>query len=149
MIVYDLRCADDHRFEGWFADSQAFATQRSGGLVSCPYCGGTRIERLVSPLRIGTSDAGGSSADMNVVTPDAEERTDRLRTLAAMQSEMLKTSRWVGKGFAEHARAMAEGTEPTGTIHGQATLAEAKALHDDGVAVMPLPFAPVPPEQLN
>lgn len=34
-------------------------------------------------------------------------------------------------------------------IHGQATLAEAKALIDEGVPVAPLPFPVAPPDKLN
>jgi hypothetical protein len=34
-------------------------------------------------------------------------------------------------------------------IHGQATLAEAKALIEEGVPVAPLPFPVAPPEKLN
>ncbi|QYU69050.1 DUF1178 family protein [Leptolyngbya sp. 15MV] len=34
MIVYDLSCAEGHRFEGWFASSDDFAAQQAGGLVA-------------------------------------------------------------------------------------------------------------------
>ena len=41
------------------------------------------------------------------------------------------------------------GEEAHAPIHGQATLAEAKALVDEGVPVAPLPLPVVPPEQAN
>ena len=44
---------------------------------------------------------------------------------------------------------MHAGEEATATIHGQATLAQAKALVDDGVPVAPLPLPVVPPEAKN
>ena len=78
-----------------------------------------------------------------------DKQTEQLRVLAKMQARMLETSTWVGSSFAKRARAMADGDERTATIHGRATIAEARALHDDGVAVMPLPFAVVPPEERN
>jgi hypothetical protein len=48
MKIFDLRCAHDHRFEGWFASSEAYETQLHQGLVSCPVCSDTAIERLPS-----------------------------------------------------------------------------------------------------
>ena len=51
--------------------------------------------------------------------------------------------------FADTARAMHSGEQPTSAIHGQATREEAKALVDEGVAVAPLPLPVKPPETLN
>ena len=137
MIVYDVQCANAHRFEGWFADAAAFDEQRGKRLIACPYCADTAVERALSVPRIG-------SRSSSEVAP-----ADIARKLAAMQTEMLKGSQWVGDGFATRARAMAEGAEPQATIHGQTTLGEAKALHDDGIKVMPLPFPVIPPESRN
>lgn len=134
MIVYDVRCPHDHRFEGWFADSHAFADQRDGGKIACPYCGDTKVERALSAPRIQ-----GKGVDI----------ADTFAKLATMQRAMLKESKWVGDKFAERARSMADGSEPQATIHGQATLGQAKALSDDGIKVVPLPFPVVPPESCN
>lgn len=136
MIVYDVQCANSHRFEGWFADAAAFDDQRAKAMIACPYCADTAVERAVSVPRIG----GGTTR----LAP-----TELAHKLAAMQSAMLKDSRWVGDSFATRARAMAEGTEPQATIHGQTTISEAKALHDDGIKVTALPFPVVPPESRN
>ena len=138
MIVFDLRCAQDHRFEGWFADSEAFARQREEGQIACPFCADTDIDRALSAPRIQPR------GDRNAGLP-----ATALAHLAQVQRTMLKDSRWVGDRFAERARAMAEGTEPQATIHGQATLGEAKALNEDGIKVTPLPFPVIPPEQQN
>ena len=43
MIVVDVRCADDHRFEGWFASSEAFENQRATGMPK-PFFGRFRID---------------------------------------------------------------------------------------------------------
>lgn len=134
MIVYDVRCAQDHRFEGWFADSSAFADQRDRGLIACPYCGSTQVERALSAPRIQAKGA---------------DVAETIAKLATIQRAMLKDSQWVGDKFAERARSMADGTEPQVTIHGQATLGQAKALHEDGISVTPLPFPVVPPESRN
>lgn len=153
MIVYDLRCARGHDFEGWFADSDAYVSQSRNAQLLCPYCADTRVERQVSPLRIGSS--ANSSSDIVPATTASsapvvgDARAQALHQLAELQTRMLRQSQWVGGTFAKRARAMADGDEAQANIHGQATVAEAKALHDDGVAVMPLPFAIIPPEQQN
>lgn len=137
MIVYDVRCEAGHAFEGWFADSDAFAEQRDSGLIPCPYCGSKSVERALSVPRI--AGGKGSSAPQQAA----------LQKLAELQGAMLKDSKWVGDDFARRARAMADGTEPQATIHGQTTLGEAKAMHEDGIKLLPLPFPVVPPEQQN
>lgn len=136
MIVYDVRCDEGHGFEGWFADAEAFATQRDGGLIPCPYCGSKSVERALSVPRISGTGERPNIAEV-------------AQQLAKLQGEMLKGSQWVGDDFSRRARAMSDGDEPQATIHGQATLGDAKALHDDGIKVMPLPFPVVPPEQQN
>lgn len=138
MIVYDLSCDEDHRFEGWFADRAAFLDQNARNLVACPVCSSTMVEQAVSAARI-------SGVRNNVAAGPAE----LLRKVAALQAEMLPRSKWVGGAFAKEARAMAEGETPSATIHGQATPEEARALRDDGIAVMPLLVPVVPPEQQN
>ncbi len=72
-----------------------------------------------------------------------------LARLAAMQTELLKDSRWVGDEFAETARAMHSGEVESAAVHGQATLEQARSLVDDGVPVAPLPLPVVPPNQVN
>jgi hypothetical protein len=44
---------------------------------------------------------------------------------------------------------MHAGDEPRATIHGQATLADAKSLVAEGVPIAPLPLPVVPPERVN
>ena len=48
MIVFDLVCAHGHRFEGWFASSDAFDEQQGRKLVRCPVCDHEHVERLPS-----------------------------------------------------------------------------------------------------
>ena len=62
---------------------------------------------------------------------------------------MLKDSRWVGDEFTDTARAMHSGEIEPAQVHGNATLAQAKSLADDGVPVAPLPLPVIPPTQVN
>ena len=142
MIVFDLRCSLGHVFEAWFASSGAFEDQRQRSLVQCPVCADTRIEKAVMAPNVA---AKGNSRP--AVTPEAVKAA--LHALATAQQRALEGSRWVGKSFATEARAMHLGDQEQEPIHGQATFAEATALAEEGVPVVPLPLPVLPPEQAN
>jgi len=156
MIVFDLECrSGGHRFEGWFGSSEDFASQQERGLVSCPECGSVDVGKAVMAPNVGRK--GNQVA---VVSPSPKESVSNgaalppeavkmMKKLAKMQAEALKESKWVGDKFADDARAMHYGEREMENIHGQATLAEAKELHDEGIAVAPLPFPVTPPEKAN
>lgn len=142
MIVFDLRCTHGDVFEAWFASTAAFEEQRDRGLVACPLCGDTDIEKAVMAPRVAAK--GNRAAP---VSPDGAKAM--LKALASAQAEALRDSRWVGAGFASEARAMHLGERSRETIHGVATAHEAKTLADEGIAVTPLPLPVTPPEATN
>lgn len=142
MIVFDLKCASGHVFEAWFGSSDDYGDQQARGLVQCPLCGSASVEKAVMAPNVAAK--GNQSPD---VTPAAMKAA--MRELARMQSAALKDSTWVGRDFANQARAMHVGEQDQATIHGQATAEEAKALVEEGVPVAPLPLPVVPPEQAN
>ncbi|MEQ9813589.1 MAG: DUF1178 family protein [Azospirillaceae bacterium] len=45
MISFTIRCADGHRFEGWFRDNAAYDGQVAAGALACPVCGSTAVEK--------------------------------------------------------------------------------------------------------
>lgn len=150
MIVFDLRCDCGHVFEAWFGSSAAYESQRAGGLVACPVCGGTDVGKAVMAPNVGAKgNRGGTvAAPAKPATPEAAMKA-AIQALAAAQAKSLETSQWVGGSFATRARAMHEGTEPEVAIHGQATRDEAIALVDDGIPIAPLLVPVVPPEARN
>lgn len=140
MIVFDLKCAGGHVFEAWFGSSGAFEAQRARGLVACPICGVDAVEKAVMAPAVA---AKGNRAVGRPVGPAGEaEGKQALASLLAMQRAMEAQSEWVGGRFADEARALHEAGEVR-SVHGEATLAEARALAADGVPVMPLPFTPL------
>jgi hypothetical protein len=160
MIVFDLECRTGrHRFEGWFGSSDDFADQQQRGLVSCPECGSADVAKaLMAPNvgRKGNQRDGGRPAKPQAMmqskagaAPLPPEAVQMMQKLAAMQTEALKESRWVGESFAEDARAMHYGERDVENIHGQATIEEAKELFEEGIQVAPLPFPVAPPGKAN
>jgi hypothetical protein len=133
MIVFDLQCRDGgETFEAWFRSSSDFDEQSAAGLVVCRFCRSSNVGKAPMAPRVPRKGSG-----------------DPLARLAAAQAEMLKDSRWVGDRFAETARAIHAGEAEPEQVHGNATLAQAKSLAEDGVPVAPLPLPVVPPSQVN
>ena len=152
MIVFDLRCTGGHRFEGWFASSDDYAAQQQRGLVTCPQCGSAEVDKAPMAPAVpakGNQREPAASAGAMSNAPIPPEVMQAMRALAEAQKKALENSRWVGDGFAEESRAMHYGEKDLEVIHGKATLAEAKALLEEGIAVAPLPFPVAEPDKLN
>lgn len=156
MIVFNLSCTGGHRFEGWFASSGEFTTQRERGLLTCPVCGSEEITK--APMAPSIPAKGNRRANRPVpqdtATPvcNAETAPEVVRAMTALakaQAKALEHSTWVGNKFAEKSRAIHYGEADPAMIHGHATLKEANDLADEGIAVAPLPFPVAPPEDLN
>ena len=47
MKVLNLRCANGHGFEGWFASDDDYMSQNGRGLVECPLCADKIILSLI------------------------------------------------------------------------------------------------------
>jgi len=134
MKVLNLRCAHDHRFEGWFASSDDFESQTSRGLVSCPVCTDTAVTRLPTAPRIKSS---APRRDEDAAAPSAGNELQN----AWMQAvrHMMASTEDVGARFPEEARRMHYGETATRGIRGQASREDADALRDEGIEVVALP----------
>ena len=149
MIVFDLKCGREHVFEAWFGSSADYEDQRGRGLIQCPMCGDDDVGKAVMAPRLGGKAADEPDTPVPVANAPAPEMKALMAKMAEVQSKMLQDSEWVGRRFADEARAMHLGEKDHRTVHGEATLAEAKARLEEGVEVMPLPFPVIPPEQRN
>ncbi|MBU9578250.1 DUF1178 family protein [Ralstonia mannitolilytica] len=143
MKVLDLRCANDHRFEGWFGSDADLQSQQERGLLTCPVCGHTEVERLPSAPRLNLSS---SRAETSAKDGTAKAAASEARAQAAtLQQLYLKAVRHVlantedvGERFAEEARRMHYNEAPERGIRGTVSLEEARELAEEGIDVMPL-----------
>jgi hypothetical protein len=152
MIHYQLKCGQSHAFDGWFKDSAGFEKQAKRGLIECPECGGTDVERaLMTPAvpKKGSAAAPEPVAAANPPAPAAaDEKTavrvpaQMLAVLQRMRAEIEKNCAYVGPNFADQARAMHRGeVEPKG-IYGETTDEQAESLADEGIEVTNIPWVP-------
>lgn len=160
MIVFDLKCeSQGHVFEAWFGSSADYEDQKARGLLSCPLCGDARVGKAVMAPAVGSKGnsrpdlpaqvAPSDSASITMGAGEEAKMRELVQALAQAQQKALEGSTWVGRGFAEQARAMHYGEKDRSSIHGEVALDEARALIAEGVEVAPLPFPVVPPEAKN
>ncbi|MCG6121457.1 MAG: DUF1178 family protein [Microvirga sp.] len=148
MIRYALACDQAHDFESWFPSADSFDEQSARGLVSCPICGSTKVEKRVMAPAVARKDRA-QAASPPVDAPAAQtpapvallsEREHALRAmLREIRDHVVRNSENVGDRFAEEARKIHYGEADERSIYGQASLDDARALMEEGVAVQPLP----------
>lgn len=149
MIVFDLLCSAGHRFEGWFGSAEDFASQRDGGLLSCPSCGSAEVQRIPSAARVNFGAPVPQPVTEPVKSPDMEGKDPfaiAQMLYSRMLDDLLTRTEDVGRKFPEEARKIFYEETPARPIRGQATDEEHQALVDEGI---PVARFPVPPGKPN
>jgi len=155
MIRYALVCAKGHSFESWFPNSAAYDKQAKRGLVACPTCGNTKVDKaIMAPTLSGTKKRGArpaapvaleapapaaSDTPVAMMSPQEHELRQKLKEL---REHLTKNSDYVGKKFPEEARKMHYGEADPRSIYGEASLKDAKELSEEGIEFHPLPVLP-------
>jgi len=129
MIVFSLKCAKDHVFEGWFRDNATFDALAAEAAISCAVCGDTEIVKAPMAPKI----LRGSSA------PNSDAQTVKA-ALRALRAEVEANCDYVGPKFAEEAKRIHFGEVAPHAIYGEATKDEASDLAETGIAVAKLPW---------
>lgn len=137
MKVLNLRCANGHGFEGWFASDDDYMDQNGRGLVECPLCADRVISRMPTAPRLNLSGAREPAAP---AAPAAEAKPADLQAawLKAVR-HVIENTEDVGERFPEEARRIHYGETEHRAIRGQATPEERAALHDEGIEVVAIP----------
>lgn len=135
MKVLDLRCANGHGFEGWFASEEDFHEQNGRGLVECPICSDRVARRMPSAPRL---NLGATQPDP---APQAGKRTpaDLQALWMGAVRELLARTEDVGERFPEEARRIHYGESPERAIRGAATAEERQSLQEEGIEVVSIP----------
>lgn len=140
MIKYALKCAGGHEFDSWFPSAASYDAQTAQGQIGCPICGSSEIGKAIMAPAVYHGESIAAPADADAL------RARKIAELRALRHYVMGVTEDVGRRFPEEARRIAEGSGEERPIRGQATLEEAKALHEEGIAILPLPLVP---EDLN
>ena len=151
MIHYDLRCSQDHAFDGWFKDSSAFDKLAKRGLVECPHCGDGKVERAL--MRPAVAKRENLPAPVSAPTPKPAEAPSaavagmpvpaQMRAvLQRMRAEVEKNCDYVGPNFAEEARKIHRGESEKRGIYGETSPEQAESLADEGIEFSRIPWVP-------
>jgi hypothetical protein len=137
MKVLNLRCANGHGFEGWFASDEEFMAQNGGGMIECPLCADRIISRMPSAPRLNLS---GQREPTPAAMPAPEPAQPLQTQWVAAVRRMLDNTDDVGERFPEEARRIHYGEVEARGIRGQASAEERQALLDEGIEIMSLPI---------
>lgn len=132
MILFALRCAADHEFEGWFRDGTMFDKQSAAGKITCPHCGDNGVTKAPMAPRVARSrkaEAAPSPAQLRKALQDLRRHVET-------------NCDYVGERFAEEARRIHYGeTDPRG-IYGETSPEDAAGLAEEGIEVSRIPWLP-------
>ncbi|HWA17441.1 MAG TPA: DUF1178 family protein [Devosia sp.] len=137
MIHYSLVCDKSHKFDGWFANAAAYDAQKSRGLITCPICLSSVVDKALMTPSIKASSA--EKVSLSIGHPQHNQLRD---AMLALRNKVTSEADYVGDKFAEEARKIHfKEVDPHG-IYGEATREEVAALAEEGVDFMPLPSIP-------
>jgi len=143
VIVFELSCDQEHRFEGWFRSAEDFSRQQEQGLVSCPHCNSPQVRKLPSGLHIGQRAtepaAPAGAAEGQGTGAMADPAANPMAAYRQVVDFLMNISDDVGNAFAEEARKMHYEEAPQRSIRGQATDDEFAELEEEGIGVFRLP----------
>lgn len=144
MILFNLKCAKGHVFEGWFRDGAAFDAQAAAREIACPSCGSRKIAKAPMAPRIGKGASGEKERP-------AEKPAERkpipaphamMQALRELRRHVEANCDYVGDQFPAEARRIHYGESDRRNIYGEATEEEARALDDEGIEFRRIPWVP-------
>lgn len=134
MIRFTLKCGNDHRFESWFRDNQAYESLCAAGQIACPECGDSAVVK--APMAPYVATAREAERAETEAALQARLREALLKVRAAVEGNCEN----VGDSFAEEARKIHYGEAPHRGIYGNATDDEARELEDEDIVFSRLPW---------
>ena len=139
MILFELKCTNDHHFEAWFKDGGSFDKQAKGGEVECPVCSDTSIIKAPMAPAVATSKRKHSYHQPDESRAKAVAR-EILQAVSKVQKHVEENCDYVGDKFAEEAKAIHYGEAEERGIYGEATVQEAEELVEEDIPVYKIPW---------
>ena len=141
MIVYELKCAGGHVFEGWFRDADTYDRQAAAGKVACAVCGDTQVAK--APMAPRLAKRRGEPVPVEA-KPGAKPGlpAEAAKLLTELRQKIESECDYVGERFAEEARRIHYGEAEKRGIYGEASDDQARELVDEGIEVKKVPWLP-------
>ena len=137
MILFDLQCDKNHKFECWFASSANYEEQLKNKMIVCPYCNSTKIQKSLMAPNINTKSTTKNSKNhykQKLAQNNLENKIKKFKKYIEKNTDN------VGKNFAEEARKIYYGETKSRPIRGESTEKEAKELAEEGIPFSQLPW---------
>jgi hypothetical protein len=137
MIVFDLICSQGHKFECWFKSNKAFEEQKAFGVIHCPICNDTRVDKAISTFAIKKYSESEPKTDNPTATQD--EKIDPHQALQIITDYVNKNFEDVGLDFTKEALKIHWGESKKRNIKGLTLPGEEKILQEEGVPFLKIP----------
>jgi hypothetical protein len=139
MIVFNLICGNDHRFEGWYASTAEFERQQQATLLNCPLCGSTEINKGLHAPYINSGNSQQPRERESPVPEAPAQYVNRSDDLVRLVEHLIANTEDVGDRFPEEARKIHYQESPERKIRGQASADEVEELREEGIEVVAVP----------
>jgi hypothetical protein len=148
-ILYQLRCDNQHQFEGWFPSITQFESQKQQGLLRCPMCGIVSVDRAIMSPRLGKAKKEKSNKtkraqqlkqlQQQVQSPNEMMMGSRIKDMMRTVRDIIKREcEFVGDRFVEEVKKYEHG-ERDDKFYGTPSQEEARKLMEEGVDLFVVP----------
>ena len=137
MILFDLQCEKNHKFECWFASSENYEKQLKNKMIICPYCNSTEIKKSLMAPNINTKNTSKNNKKSN---KQYLAKNNLEKQIKKFKKYIEKNTDNVGKNFAKEARKIYYGETKSRPIRGESTEKEVQELEEDGIPFSQLPW---------
>ena len=133
MIKYQLRCRCEHEFEGWFPSSKEYTRQKNKGMIQCPMCDSTAVDKAIMAPNVKQSKINVEPGEDFMVMGESADQI-----LRKLNKKIKKDFQDVGKNFASEARKAHKGKRDQ-KFYGTSTKKEVDQLLDEGIDIFQVP----------
>jgi len=148
-ILYQLRCVNQHTFEGWFPSIEQFDSQKKQGMLQCPMCGILKVDRDIMSPRLGKAKKEKSKKlkhDQRLQQLQQQVQSGNEMMMGTRVKDMMRTVRdiikreceFVGDRFVEEVKKYELGDRDD-KFYGTPSKKEARKLMDEGVDLFVVP----------
>lgn len=137
MIAFDLICKNGHKFEGWFENNLEYEEQKRDGLIACPFCETSNINKELSPVGFIKSNRADTSSPQDLsIEGQVKILNENIKKISKYIDKNFED---VGSDFAEKALKIHYGVQEPKNIRGTTTREEEKTLQEEGINFISLP----------